>query len=128
MCYDCEMNEEFLYQKQDGEDNHVNFLQSEGESMNKKIEVEVENDADKNGIITKQSEVYVWDDQVFASYKSALVASKKAKILETAVQHMYPTYSAAQVKKVAKTWEASPHCYYIYADKLISVCTELLAE
>lgn len=103
--------------------------ESEYNSMSKKaVEVEVEKDADKNGIITKQSEVYVWNDQIFASYKSALAASKKSKIIEAAIKYMYPNYTSTQVASTAKNWAANPTGYYIYVSHLVPIVSELLAE
>ena len=71
----------------------------ESKYMSKKTEVTIEEaKTDDNGIITKQSEVYVWNDQVFASYKAALAASKKSKIIELLVDRQYNStfgYTAA---------------------------------
>lgn len=102
-------------------------------SMSKKTEVTIEEaKTDDNGIITKQSEVYVWNDQVFASYKSALAASKKSKIYTTLIKayaaRHYPTYTTAQVENLIKTWSKSPASYSITLDVCFDAFVELLAE
>lgn len=98
-------------------------------SMSKKTEVEVT--ADNHGIITKQSEVYVWNDQVFASYKSALIALKKDRILKLLIDRIYTNelgYSPSQRAVYLKTWSANPQNYNVTAKAVIDVITELLAE
>lgn len=96
-------------------------------SMSKKVEVEV--DTDKNGIITKQSEVYVWNDTVFASYKSALAASKKSVIVEKLCRAYYQNagYNEAQMKNMIKSWTTNPQNYNCYVSHAVDVFSELLA-
>lgn len=96
-------------------------------SMKSKVEVT----ADNHGIITKQSEVYVWNDQVFASYKSALIALKKDRILKLLIDRIYTNelgYSPSQRAVYLKTWSANPQNYNVTAKAVIDVITELLAE
>lgn len=99
-------------------------------SMSKKVEVEV--DTDKNGIITKQSEVYVWNDQVFASYKSALAASKKDSIFSVLIKKYctrhYPSYTKTQVDNLVKTWSKNPTSYSIPLDICFDSFAEMLVE
>ena len=107
--------------------NYVGSLESKNMS-----DTTVEVAVDDNGIITKQSEVYVWNDQVFASYKSALAASKKSKIYTTLIKanaaRHYPTYTTAQVENLIKTWSKSPASYSITLDVCFDAFVELLAE
>lgn len=101
-------------------------------SMSKKTEVKVEVEkTDDNGIITKQSEVYVWNDTVFASYKSALAASKKDKIISLLVEKQYPRcagYSTAQCTQYANQWKANPLGYTVSVKYVLDIFAELLAE
>jgi hypothetical protein len=101
-------------------------------SMSKKTEVKVEVEkTDDNGIITKQSEVYVWNDQVFASYKAALAASKKDRIVDLLVEKQYPHsagYTAAQRKQYASQWKANPLSYSVNTKYALDTIIELLAD
>ena len=106
-------------------------IESESSMSKKAVEVEVEKDIDKNGIITKQSEVYVWNDQVFASYKSALAASKKSKIIELLCNKQFSPaagYSAAQLASYKKMMQTSPSSYSFSGHNVLEVIAELLAE
>lgn len=84
--------------------------------------------ADKFGVVKRQSEVWVWNDQVYASYKSAVAASKKTLIIKALIKQMYPTYSASQVDTQAKSWAASPMSYTVYASHALAAFTEVFAE
>lgn len=107
-------------------------IESESSMSKKAVEVEVEKDTDKNGIITKQSEVYVWNDTVFASYKSALAASKKDSIFSVLIKNYctrhYPTYTKTQVDNLIKTWSKNPTSYSIPLDICFDSFAEMLAE
>lgn len=104
----------------------------ESKYMSKKTEVTIEEaKTDDNGIITKQSEVYVWNDQVFASYKAALAASKKDRIVDLLVEKQYPHsagYTAAQRKQYASQWKANPLSYSVNTKYVLDTIIELLAD
>lgn len=101
-------------------------------SMSKKTEVTIEEaKTDDNGIITKQSEVYVWNDTVFASYKSALDASKKDKIISLLIEKQYPRsagYTEAQRKQYMSQWSNNQLGYSVNVKYVLDVFTEILAE
>ncbi len=101
-------------------------------SMSKKTEVTIEEaKTDDNGIITKQSEVYVWNDQVFASYKAALAASKKEKIISLLIEKQYPAsagYTAAHRKQYETGWNTNPLSYTVKVKYAFEVIADLLAE
>lgn len=104
----------------------------ESKYMSKKTEVTIEEaKTDDNGIITKQSEVYVWNDQVFASYKAALAASKKSKIIELLIDRQYNStfgYTAAQRKNYETTWSKNPASYSVNVNYVVDAIAELLAD
>lgn len=101
-------------------------------SMSKKTEVKVEVEkTDDNDIITKQSEVYVWNDTVFTSYKSALAASKKEKIISLLIEKQYPCsagYTEAQRKQYMSQWSNNQLGYSVNVKYVLDVFTEILAE
>lgn len=107
--------------------NYVGSLESKNMS-----DTTVEVAVDDNGIITKQSEVFVWNDTVFASYKSALAASKKDSIFSVLIKNYcmrhYPTYTKTQVDNLIKTWSKNPTSYSIPLDICFDSFAEMLAE
>lgn len=106
-----------------------NPVYDESENMSNEVKVEVVDDAaDKYGIITKQSEVYVWNDQVFASHASARSAQLQSTLYERLLKKLYPTWSAAQLKHSAQQMRVNRGSYVFYCDQIEAVFKDLLAE
>ena len=84
--------------------------------------------ADKFGVVKRQSEVWVWNDQVYASYKSAVAASKKTLIIKAIVKKVYPTYSASQIDNQVRIWSGNPGAYTLYASHALAAFAEVFAE
>lgn len=129
--YDCMSgeyeDEEFYDQTPVGVDVYESGI-CESESMSKKaVEVEVVDEAPKGAIIKKQSEVWVWNDQVFASYEGALAASFKSEIVNKLMALQYNKkngYSAAQVASYVNSAMSNPMSYNVAIGHVLEVFKE----
>lgn len=89
---------------------------------------EVEAKADKNGIITKQSEVYVWNDTLFASYKSAHLASIKSELFRAGFKKQYPTYTKSDLDATVNAATNNPRNYNLRCDVILELFAEFVAD
>lgn len=96
--------------------------------MAKKIEIEVKAMPDKLGIIVKQSEVWVWNDQVFASYEAAKKARIQDGLFEKLYLSTYPNSSKATIASAVKQMKTNNSSYAFYPHQITAVFTQLLDE
>lgn len=106
-------------------------VQSEYDSMTKKVAVEVEGDTKentKNLVIKKQAEVWVWNDQVFATKALAVAASKRERVIEVLVKHQFAGSTAAQRASYIKNMKTNASSYTFYGNQVLSAIEEILSE
>lgn len=100
-------------------------------SMKSKVEVVVEETAVAKEIIKKQSEVWVYDDEVYATYEKAIAAKIKDKISDPLIIAYYKRggSSESQIKAYKYVDNAkSNRNFMVYLDDVVKLLPELIAE
>ena len=126
--FDCMTDEEFYDQTPVGIDVVTESGLYESEvSMSDKVEVEVVEE--KGKIIKKQSEVWVYDDEVYATYEKAAAAKLKTKISEPLIRAYYKrsgNYTESQLKGYIAQATVSK-TFLVYLEDVVKVLPEIVA-
>lgn len=98
--------------------------------MSTKVVIE-ENEDDKIdfGVVKKQSEVWVWNDEVYATYAKAAAASLREKIGIPLLRLYFKRsgYSTAQINSQMKSTKINKNTM-VYLDDLIDMLPSLIEE
>ena len=123
------LDDEYLYQEQDGEDMFDEIPACESEvSMSKKVEIEVAKEDTKDKIIKKQTEVWVYDDEVYATYAKAVSAKLRSRVIELMVRKMYPSANKSNIEAYIRSWSHNPAGYTVYGSHVIEIVNTILEE